>query len=190
MQTIAVGAGWLNALDTVSLTRRSTGAQPEIAATGYGGFVGRFMILLGCWAFLTSSAVATLDDAIARAFETMSPYARQGYVVRTDDEWGGDLGVNERKAISLDLLKGNDYRFCMGTDVDEARVAVHVYDQRGKRVENEVDQGRFATARVIILVTGTYFVIAEVTSSPVERTHWAMVYGAKRIGSPSAISGR
>jgi hypothetical protein len=150
----------------------------------------RFTLLLGFWTFLTSSAIATLDDAIARAFQAMNPYAKQGYVVRTDDEWGGDLGVNERKAISLDLLKGNDYRFCMATDVDEARVAVHVYDQRGKRVESEVHQGHFATARVVILVTGTYFIVVEVISSPAERTHWAMVYGAKRVGLPGAISGR
>ena len=51
-------------------------------------------------------------------------------------------------------------------------------------------QGRFAAARVVTLATGTYFIVVEVTSSPVERTHWAMVYGAKRIGSQNAISGR
>lgn len=148
-----------------------------------------FALLLGFWAFLTS-APATLDDAIARALEVMSPYAKQGYLVRTEDEWGGDLGVQERKAIPLGLSRGNDYWFCMGTDVDAARVAVHVYDQKGKRVEDEAYQGRFAAARVVTLVTGTYFIIVEVTSSPVERTHWAMVYGAKEVGSPNAVSGR
>jgi hypothetical protein len=151
--------------------------------------VRRLVVLLSFWAFLTP-ATATLDDAIARALEGMGPYAKQGYLVRTDDEWGGDLGVNERKAIPLGLDRECDYRFCMATDVDAARVAVHVYDQRGKRVEDEAYQGRVAAARVITLATGTYFVIVGVTGSPVERTHWAMVYGAKRIGSPNAISGR
>jgi hypothetical protein len=69
--------------------------------------VRRLAVLLGFWAFLTS-ATATLDDAIARALEAMSPYAKQGYLVRTDDEWGGDLGVQERKAIPLGLSKGDD----------------------------------------------------------------------------------
>jgi hypothetical protein len=150
--------------------------------------VRRFAVLLGFWAFL-ASATATLDDAIARALEVMSPYARQGYLVRTDDEWGGDLGVKESKAIPLDLFGGNDYRFCMGTDVDAARVAVHVYNQSGNRVENEAYQGRVAAVRVVCPATGPYFIIVEVTSSPVERTHWAMVYGAKRTGSPNGLSG-
>ena len=153
--------------------------------------VRRLAVLLGFWAFLTS-ATATVDDAIARAFQVMGPYAKQGYLGRTDDEWGGDRGVKERKAIPLAQFTGNQYWFCMGTDVDNARVAIHVYDCRGQRVENEAYQGRYAAARLVVPVSGTYFIIVEVTSSPVERTHWAMVYGVKQTGPgpPSAISGR
>jgi hypothetical protein len=158
------------------------------AFTRKGRFVRRFAVLLGFWALLWS-ATATLDDAITHALEVMSPYAKQGYLVRTDDEWGGDLGVKEPRAIPLGLFGGHDYRFCVGTDVDAARLAVHVCDQNGKRVENEAYQGRVAAARVVTPATGTYFIIVEVTSSPVERTHWAMVYGAKRTGSPNGLSG-
>ena len=136
------------------------------------------------------SATATVDDAIAHALQAMAPYAKQGYLVRTDDEWGGDLGVKERKAIPLALFTGNQYWFCMGTDVDNARIAIHVYDYTGQRIENEAHQGRLAAARLDVPVSGTYSIVVEVTSSPVERTHWAMVYGAKPSGSPSAISGR
>jgi hypothetical protein len=42
---------------------------------------------------------ATVDDAISGALEAIDPYAKQGYVVREDDEWGGDPVVKERKAI-------------------------------------------------------------------------------------------
>ena len=150
----------------------------------------RLIVLFGFWAFLTSSAVATIDDAIAQALEVIGPYAKQGYLIRTDDEWGGDLGAGGRKAIPLTLFTGNQYWFCVGTDVDRARVAVHVYDQTEKRVEAEAYQGRFAAARFVVSVSGTYFIVVEVTNSPVERTHWAMVYGTKQVGSPNAISGR
>ena len=135
-----------------------------------------FSILLGLFGAL-SYANATLDDAIARALEAMQPYVKQGYTVR-DDQWGGDLGLKEEKAIPHTLFKGNDYWFCMGTDVDNARVSIHVYDAKGKLVENDSWQkGRFAAARVTAPATGTYYVIVEVTSSPRDRTTWAMVYG-------------
>ena len=125
------------------------------------------------------AAYATVDDAISRAMEAIDPYVKQGYAVR-QDQWGGDLGVKQQQAITHTLFKGNDYWFCVGTDVDNARISIHVYDPRGKLVENDAWQkGHFAAARLVAATTGTYYIIVEVVSSPVERTHWAMVYGYK-----------
>jgi hypothetical protein len=140
--------------------------------------VRRFFILLGFCAFLTP-AEATLDDAITSAIQTMDPYVKQGYISR-DDEWGGDLGLREQKAIPHTLFRGNDYWFCVGTDVENARVAIHLYDSKGKLAENDSWQkGRFAAARINPSATGTYYIIVEITASPKERTTWAMVYGYK-----------
>lgn len=139
---------------------------------------------LGALVFLSvsvvlASAFATVDDAISRALEAIDPYVKQGYVVR-DDQWGGDLGVREQKAFPHTLFKGNDYWFCMGTDADNAQISIHVYDSRGKLVENSSWQkGRFAAARVIAPTTGTYYIVVEVANSPQERTSWAMVYAYK-----------
>jgi hypothetical protein len=140
--------------------------------------VRRFLILLGLCALLIP-ADATIDDAINSALQAIDPYIKQGYTVR-DDQWGGDLGLREQKAIPHTLFKGNDYWFCMGTDVDGARLAIHVYDSKGKIAESDSWQkGRFAGARVQTPATGTYYIIVEVTNSPKERTTWAMVYGYK-----------
>ena len=140
--------------------------------------VRQILILLGLSVLLTP-AEATVDDAIAVALQGMEPYAKQGYLVR-EDEWGGDLGVREQKAIPHTLFKGNDYWFSMGTDVDNARLAIHVYDSKGKIADTDSWQkGRFAGARVVPSATGTYYIIVEVTNSPKERTSWAMVYGYK-----------
>jgi hypothetical protein len=140
--------------------------------------VRRFLILLGFCAFI-SPAHASLDDAIAGAINAMAPYVKQGYTVR-DDEWGGDLGVKEQKAIPHTMFKGNEYWFCMATDVEGARVSIHLYDNTGKLVESDSWQkGRFAAVRVVPPATGTYYIIVEVISSPKERTSWAMVYGYK-----------
>lgn len=136
------------------------------------------LVLVSIWALLTP-VYATVDDAISRALEAIDPYVKQGYVVR-DDQWGGDLGVKEQKAFPHTLFKGNDYWFCMGTDIDNARIAIHIYDSKGKLVENSSWQkGRFAAARVLAPATGTYYIIVEVSNSPQERTSWAMVYAYK-----------
>ena len=138
----------------------------------------RFLILLSFCTIITS-ADATLDDAIKSAIQAMDPYVKQGYVVR-DDQWGGDLGLREQKAIPHTLFKGNDYWFCMGSDVDNAKVAIHLYDSKGRLAENDSWQrGRFAAVRILPPSTGTYYIIVEVTASPKDRTTWAMVYGYK-----------
>ena len=145
-------------------------------------------VLLSFWALLTP-AHATIDDAIRSALQTTAPYAKQGYTVHEDDEWGGDLGVNERKAIRLTLLKGTDYWFCLAADLDNARVAIDVYDERGRPTEVEVwRNGSHAAARTLSLVNASYYLLVEVTASPAERTHWAMVYASKPISSGKPLS--
>jgi hypothetical protein len=140
--------------------------------------VRRFLLLLGFCAILTP-VEASLDDAIASALQAMDPYVKQGFIIR-DDQWGGDLGLREQKAIPHTLFKGNDYWFCLGSDVENARLAIHLYDSKGKLTENDSWQkGRFAAVRILPPATGTYYIIVEVVSSPKERTNWAMVYGYK-----------
>jgi hypothetical protein len=140
--------------------------------------VRRFLLLLSFYAILTP-AKASLDDAIASALQAMDPYVKQGFIIR-DDQWGGDLGLREQKAIPHTLFKGNDYWFCLGSDVENARLAIHLYDSKGKLTENDSWQkGRFAAVRILPPATGTYYIIVEVVSSPKERTTWAMVYGYK-----------
>jgi hypothetical protein len=140
--------------------------------------VRRLIIAISLLVFV-GSAFATVDEAIAMAVEAMEPYVKQGYIVR-DDQWGGDLGVKQQQAIPHTLFKGNDYWFCCGTDIDSARISIHIYDNRGRLVENDYWQhGRFAGAHVAAPATGTYYVIVEIVNSPADRTHWAMVYGYK-----------
>ena len=61
------------------------------------------------------------------------PYVKEGFQVR-EDYWGGDLGVGEKKAVRQQLFKGNEYWFWMGTEVEQAKVSVHIYDDDGKLV--------------------------------------------------------
>ena len=121
---------------------------------------------------------ATVDDAQSFALQAAEPYVKQGFQVR-EDYWGGDLGSGEKKAVRQQLFKGNEYWFWLGTEVDRAKVSVHVYDSDGKLAEESDgwQKGHFAGAHVIPKATGSYFIIVSVEESPEERTHWALVYG-------------
>jgi len=96
-----------------------------------------------------------------------------------EDYWTGDLASGERKAVRQQLFKGNEYWFCLGTEVDHAKVSVHIYNSDGKLAEQPDSwaKGHSAAAHIIPKTTGSYFIIVSVEESPAARTHWALVYG-------------
>jgi hypothetical protein len=160
--------------------------RPNVPSISTGqGRVSRRLVTLLCLLILLTVAPASgsIDDAIASALRTVGEYSKQGYTVHEEDEWGGDLGVNESKAISHSLVQGNDYWFCLGTDVNNARVNIHIYNEKGQLVETKAWQdGSHAAAEALNPRTANYYIVVEVTASPIERTHWAMVYGSKAVG--------
>jgi hypothetical protein len=149
------------------------------------GRASRRLVGLLCLLMLLTVAPASgsIDDAIASALRTIDVYAKQGFTVHEEDEWGGDLGVKESKAISHPLVQGNDYWFCLGTDVNDARISVHLYNEQGQLVETKAWQdGSNAGAEALNLPTANYYIVVEMTASPDVRTHWAMVYCSKAVG--------
>src|SRR6266542_969832 len=80
---------------------------------------------------LKPAVFASVDDAQSFALQAAETYVKQGFQVR-EDYWGGDLGSGEKKAVRQQLFKGNEYWFWLGTEVDRAKVSVHVYDSDGK----------------------------------------------------------
>ena len=148
------------------------------------------LLAFGLCALLVSSfsvpaARATVDDALSFALEGVDKFIKQGYTLR-EDTWGGDLPVGEGKAITHQLFKGNDYWFCLGTDVKGAKVSVHIYDGDGNLVEEtswqkdaDKGEGGFAGAKINPKRTGTYFLIVKVEKSVEERTSWGLVYAYK-----------
>lgn len=140
----------------------------------------RLRHLLAAALLAASPALAYVDDALSFAYEAADPYAKQGWVIR-EDAWGGDLGVGEKKAVTAQLFRGNNYIFFLGTDVTGASLRVNIYDSAGNLAESKSWQrGRFAYAEIKPRATGTYYAVVEVLSSPEERTGWALVYGFKQ----------
>jgi hypothetical protein len=120
------------------------------------------------------------DTVYARAFALLAaePYGKKGFQVR-EDYWAGHLGSGEKKAVRQQLFKGNEYWFWVGTEVDKAKISVHVYNSDGKLAEqpDSWQKEHFAAAHVIPKATGSYFIIVSVEQSPAAGTHWALVYG-------------
>lgn len=123
----------------------------------------------------------SIDLALSFALEAADPYVKEGFTVR-EDFWGGDLPVQTTKAILLQLFKGNEYWFWMGSGEPKAKISIHVYDSGGNLAEVEAFQkerkaGTTAGARVIPKKTESYYLIVEVEKSPDEQTSWALAYG-------------
>ena len=145
---------------------------------GFTKVLSRASSLLLALIAVQPAIFASVDDAQSFALQAAEPYVKQGFQVR-EDYWGGDLGSAEKKAVRQQLFKGNEYWFWLGTEVDRAKVSVHVYDSDGKLAEESDgwQKGHFAGAHVIPKATGSYFIIVSVEESPEDRTHWALVYG-------------
>ena len=129
--------------------------------------------------FVVTPAFAYVDDALSFAYEAANPFVKRGFNVR-EDAWGGDLGVKDKQAIQAQLFKGNEYIFCLGTDVKKAVLSLAIYDSNGQLVSEDTSRpGYLVTTKVLPKKTGTYYAIVTVHKSPVERTGWALVYGYK-----------
>src|SRR5262245_53941224 len=74
----------------------------------------------------------------ARAYAVLAaePYVKKGFQVR-EDYWPGDLASGGRKAVRQQLFKGNEYWFWLGTEVDHAKVSVHVYNSDGQLADKQ-----------------------------------------------------
>ena len=138
--------------------------------------------LLAVLLVLASPTFAAVDPTTvyARAFALLAaePYVQQGFHMR-EDYWTGVLAPGEKKAVRQQLFKGNDYWFWLGTEIDGAKVSVHIYDSSGELAEqpDSWTKGQIAAAHIIPKTTGSYFIIVTVEKSPAARTQWALAYG-------------
>ena len=145
---------------------------------GFAKILFRTSSLLAAVVIMQRASFASVDDAQSFALQAAEPYVKQGFQVR-EDYWGGDLASGEKKAVRQQLFKGNEYWFWLGTEVDHAKVSVHIYNSDGELAEQPDSWAKdhFAAAHIIPKTTGSYFIIVSVEESPAARTHWALAYG-------------
>src|SRR5205814_10131626 len=141
--------------------------------------------LLAAIVVLPPAIFASVDPTTvyARAFALLAAEPYVGFQV-SEDYWAGDLASGERKAVRQQLFKGNEYWFWLGTEVDHAKVSVHIYNSDGELAEQPDSWAKehMAAAHIIPKTTGTYFIIVSVEESPAARTNWALAYGFRYSG--------
>lgn len=139
----------------------------------------KFSVLAGILLVFGTSVHATVDDSLSFAYESAAPSVKQGFTMR-EDAWGGDLGVDEQRAVPAYLYAGNEYCFLLASNTSEARLSVYIYDLHGKLLSGRVhywQKANFAGAQMKCDKTGQYWLIITVNKSPEDRTNWALVYG-------------
>jgi hypothetical protein len=98
----------------------------------------------------TTARISALDVAGA--------FSNDGFKIR-DGHWSGTLKPKDKAILmTVNLYAGNQYFFAMGTQND-AKVALAVYDETGKKVSTETwtDGNKFATS-VAPATSGPYYV--------------------------------
>ncbi len=130
---------------------------------------------------LASSALAATDDdhvaARNKAFEMAGAWSNDGFKIR-DGFWSGSLKVGEAKIVQVNLYAGNQYWFTLAGNDRAKKVAVTVYDERGKPVAGErVQDGARAAAGFSATVSGPYLVKVELLEGA--PSAFAMIYSFK-----------
>src|SRR5437762_3986670 len=128
---------------------------PELSMTAFLKTAWRACLLAALVFGAVPAGRGSVDDAQSFALQAAEPYVKEGFQVR-EDYWGGDLGGGEKKAVHQQLFKGNEYWFWLGSEVDRAKVSVHIYDAEGKLAEesDSWQKGHFAAAHIIPKSTG------------------------------------
>ncbi len=111
------------------------------------------------------------------------PDAKLGYVLR-QEAWNGSLPTGDKTPIRQQLFKNNDYRFYVWSDVQGAKVSLHVYDQDGNLVDGRAWERASGSTRFVGVdlkpdATGSYYLIVKVEQSPEKSTAWQMAYAYK-----------
>ncbi len=136
-------------------------------------------IVLGAWLM---PAHAIVVDTLSFALEGAEKYVSKkgGYTLR-QDFWQGSSPSGKGHAIKHHLLKGNSYWFWVGTDSDDAVMAIAIYDKKGKKTyQKEVKKGKhWIGARVEVPKSGTYLIAFKITTKDKSEAHWAVAYAFK-----------
>jgi len=128
--------------------------------------------------FGIASAEPPNKAAVKRIKLAASDYIKDGFKLR-EDFWKGSSAPGKRHVVKQQLFRGNEYWFWLGSETSETRLAVKVYDDKGRPVDVETKSEKgWAAARVLPPRTGTYTIVFVAEKNPaIKEFAWSMTYG-------------
>ena len=127
---------------------------------------------------LVGRAHAILDEAHSMVMEVAGPYVTDQQFTLRQDYWNGEIASGKQKLIQHQLFRGNEYWFWVGTSLENCKLKIEIYDNKGNSVTAERTEGDFtAGARVTPASTGSFYILIKIESEEEEMVDWALVYG-------------
>lgn len=110
---------------------------------------------------LPEVTVASPDAASATrsaALELVGAFANDGYKVR-DGYWFQELSADKPSVLEVNLFAGNEYWFCAAIHTPGRRIAISVFDESGRIVDQQsYTDGPRGAAGFEPVISGRYFV--------------------------------
>ena len=116
-------------------------------------------------------------SARSRALELAGAFSNDGYKIR-DGYWPGELEPNKPVFLEANLFAGNEYWFSAAATAPARKIAVAIFDEKGKPVTGELyGEGPVAAAGAVPETSGRYFI--RVTLLEGEKSQFCLLYSYK-----------
>ncbi|MEI6339039.1 MAG: hypothetical protein WCQ57_10715 [Verrucomicrobiota bacterium] len=116
-------------------------------------------------------------SARSKALELAGAWSNDGYKIR-DGYWSGELEPSRAKFLEVNLFAGNEYWFSAAVVPPGRKIAVSLFDEKGKPVACQVyENGSMAAAGFLPDTSGRYFVKATLVEG--EKSQFCLLYSYK-----------
>lgn len=118
-----------------------------------------------------------MATARSKALELAGAFANDGYRLR-DGYWSADIEPGRGRLLAVNLFAGNEYWFSAAVAAPGRKVAVTLYDPKGRPVEFQIyEDGPVAAAGFMPSVSGKYLVKVRLTEG--EKADFCLLYSYK-----------
>ncbi len=113
-------------------------------------------------------------QARSAALELAGAFSNDGYKIR-DGFYFGDLDSKAGAVIEVNLFAGDEYWFCAAANAPARKIAVKVYDEEGKPVDQQYysDDSK-AAAGIVAATSGKYLVKVSLVEG--EKSQFCFLY--------------
>ena len=116
-------------------------------------------------------------SARSKALELAGAFSNDGYKIR-DGYWSGEIETDRPQFLEVNLFAGNECWFAAAATPPARKIAVAVFDEKGKPVDFQTyEDGPVAAAGFAPEVSGRYFV--KLTALEGGKSQFCLLYSYK-----------